>query len=338
MDQIHDKAELLEQIQISRDLLAEVREQLAHVFIGQQELVHQVLCALIADGHILVESLPGLGKTLLVKTLGKLLGLEYRRIQFTPDLMPTDITGSHIFNMAEKQFEFQPGPIFTQFLLADELNRSPAKTHAALLEAMGERQVTLDNHSYPLRPPFLVMATQNPIESEGTYNLPEAALDRFLVKVVIDYPHEKEEHNILRLYLNNQYIEERIEHEVETVLTAKNLLAIQRLACQIHVEESIISYITSIVRATRHNSYLYLGASPRASVALLKIARAAALLAGRAYLVPDDVAENVLAILRHRVILAPEAEIEGRNVDDVLKESLAGVPVPRPTNEPAALS
>ena len=298
--------------------------------MGQDALIQGILKAIIADGHILVESLPGLGKTLLVKTLSQALGLAHKRIQFTPDLMPSDITGSHIFNMAEQEFQFQPGPIFTQFLLADELNRSPAKTHSALLEAMQEKQVTMDNRRYVLEPPFIVMATQNPIESEGTYNLPEAALDRFLVKVQIDYPTDPEEQDILRGYLSGRNLDRAVDTDVEQVLSEEQLKGLQELAEHVHVSDEIIAYVTSLVRATRGNTYLFLGASPRASIALLKIARASALMDGRLYTVPDDVASSFLPVLRHRVMLSPEAEIEGRTTDSVLEEVIAATRPPQP--------
>ncbi len=311
-----------------QELFTRLQTELRRLFVGQDELVLGLLTAVAAGGHVLVESLPGLGKTLLVKALGRLLGLKNTRIQFTPDLMPSDITGSHVLDPSTRQFTFHQGPVFTQFLLADEVNRAPAKTHSALLEAMQERQVTLDGTRYPLPEPFLVMATQNPIDSEGTYQLPEAALDRFLFKLVLDYPTQDEEERILTLHQSGSS-PERLLDQAAPVTTAATVQQLQRLASQVAVDPAITAYIARLVRATRSAPGLYLGASPRAGVALLCAARATALLRGRAFVVPDDVADLALPALRHRVILAPEAEVEGRNADAILTELVKGVEVPR---------
>jgi MoxR-like ATPase len=309
--------------------LARCREQLGRVFVGQEELVESVLAAVLAGGHCLVESVPGLGKTLLVRAVGRILGLETNRIQFTPDLMPADITGSHVFDLAERKFIFHQGPVFTQFLLADELNRAPAKTHAALLEVMQEGQVTLDGRRYPLGRPFLVLATQNPIESEGTYALPEAALDRFLLKVVLSYPEAVEEERILGLHLAGSSPAAVLDTDVQPVTDAAGVLALQGLAARVRVDPAIVGYAARLARRTRGHPGLVLGASPRAGLAMLATARARALIAGRAFVIPDDVAELAPACLRHRVILAPEAEVEGKGVDDVIAEILKAEPVPR---------
>ena len=290
-----------------------------------------MLRAVLAGGHVLVESVPGLGKTLLVKAVGKILGLNTNRIQFTPDLMPADITGSHVFDLAERKFVFHRGPIFTQFLLADEINRAPAKTHAALLEVMQERQVTLDGRHHALSPPFLVMATQNPIENEGTYALPEAQLDRFLFKLEMSYPGEMDEQRILGLHLSGSSPERILSEEVQTVLNTEDVIGLQQIASRLTVDHSIVVYITSIVRRTRGYPGLFMGASPRAGIAMLAAGRAAALTYGRSYVTPDDIAEVALAALRHRVILSPEAEVEGKHVDGVLKELIKSVEVPRGT-------
>ena len=312
-------------------LLTACRGELGKLFIGQQALVDGVLNAVVAGGHVLVESVPGLGKTLLVKAIARILGLATNRIQFTPDLMPADITGSHVFDLAERKFIFHHGPVFCQFLLADELNRAPAKTHAALLEVMQERQVTLDGRNYAMKPPFLVMATQNPIENEGTYALPEAQLDRFLFKLVMDYPGESDEQRILALHLAGSSPERILAHEVRAVTDAEGVLALQGLAARLTVDASIVTYITSVVRRTRGYPGLFLGASPRAGIAMLSAGRAAALAAGRHFVTPDDIAEVAIPALRHRVILSPEAEVEGKKVDGILGELLKSVEVPRGT-------
>ena len=325
-----------EEVATASAMLAAVRTQLQKLFIGQDDLVTQVVVALVAGGHLLVESLPGLGKTLLVKAFARILGLGHNRIQFTPDLMPSDITGSHVFDLAERRFVFHPGPVFTQFLLADELNRAPAKTHSALLEVMQERQITLDGNRHLLEAPFLVMATQNPIESEGTYNLPEAQLDRFLFKLVLDYPSAEEEERILGLFLAGSSPEKILAEEVVPVLNAAGVITLQRLAARVTVDATVVRYIAAVVRRTRGHPGLHLGASPRAGVALLTAARASALCQGRSYVVPDDVAELVVPAMRHRVVVSPEAEIEGRTSEAILLEVLKAVPVPRGQDEKAA--
>jgi MoxR-like ATPase len=316
-------------------VISQIKTALKNIFVGQDELVDGVLTAVIANGHVMVESLPGLGKTLLVKALARLLGLENNRIQFTPDLMPSDITGSHVFDLAERRFVFHHGPVFTSFLLADELNRSPAKTHAALLEVMAEHQVTVDGTRYPVAKPFLVMATQNPIENEGTYTLPEAQLDRFIFKLAMTYPDQGEEENILRLHMHGNSPMEQIE-SLNAVTDAAGVCTLQTLASQLTVDDSIIAYITTIVRRSRSFPGLYLGASPRAGLAMLTTARATALLRGRDFVIPDDVVDVALPALRHRVLLAPEAEVEGRHADDLIKEIIQAVEVPRGAKVAAA--
>jgi MoxR-like ATPase len=315
----------------AQEVLARCRSALGALFVGQEDLVQGVLAAVAASGHVLVESVPGLGKTLLVKAVGRILGLDVRRIQFTPDLMPSDITGAHLFDLAERRFVFHPGPVFAQFLLADELNRAPAKTHAALLEAMQEGQVTLDGKRFPITPPFLVLATQNPIENEGTYALPEAALDRFLLKLTMTYPGAEDEVRILTLHLAGSSPERILADQVQPVTDAAGVLALQRTAARILVEPAIVDYAARIVRRTRGWPGLVLGAGPRAGIAILATARALALMRGRAFVVPDDVADAAPACLRHRVILSPEAEVEGRTTDTVVAEVIRSEPVPRGT-------
>jgi MoxR-like ATPase len=308
----------------ARRVLAEINK----VYIGQQPLVHGVLAALLADGHVLIESVPGLGKTLLVRALGRVLGCGFNRIQFTPDLMPSDVTGSPIYDERIHDFRFRPGPVFTQLLLADEINRAPAKTHSALLEIMQEFKVTVDGAVHPIERPFLVMATQNPIESEGTYNLPEAQLDRFLFKLVADYPSLVEETDILRLHTRGMGPESMLAEGLATVTGPEEVLEMQRRAGAVLVDDHVLGYIAALVRKTRRWPTFSLGASPRAGVSVLRGARALAALDGRDYVLPDDVQEVILPALRHRVILTPEAEVEGRGADELLVELVKSVEVP----------
>jgi MoxR-like ATPase len=287
------------------------------------------LVALFSSGHVLIEAVPGLGKTLFVRTLGRVLGCKFGRVQFTADLMPSDITGAPIFDMKLQEFRFRHGPIFTQFLLADEINRSPAKTHAALLEVMQEYRVTVDGVSHEIERPFLVLATQNPVESEGTYNLPEAQLDRFMFKLVADYPAASEEAEILSLHSKQVDINQRLEAELETVSSPAEILEISRANSDVRVEGKLIDYINKIVRLTREWPQFHMGASPRAGIALMQGARTLAAFSGRKYAVPDDVVEIALPALRHRVILTAEAEVEGHRVDDLLQDLIRSVEVPR---------
>ena len=280
------------------------------------------LVALFSSGHVLIESVPGLGKTLFVRTLGKVLGCEFGRIQFTADLMPSDITGAPIFNIKEQEFLFRPGPVFTQLLLADEINRAPAKTHAALLEIMQEYRVTVDGTSHPLARPFLVIATQNPVESEGTYNLPEAQLDRFMFKVVADYPTQQEESRILELHSQQIDVATRLDEEIETVTSGEEILQITAANAQVRVDPKLVEYINKLVRMTRQWPQFHLGASPRAGLALMQAARTLAAFCGRDYAVPDDVVQIALPVLRHRVILTAEAEVEQQGVDDLLTDMI----------------
>jgi MoxR-like ATPase len=307
---------------------ARVVAEVGKVFVGQDALVRGVLAALLADGHVLIESVPGLGKTLLVRALGRVLGCTFNRIQFTPDLMPSDITGSPIYDERVHDFRFRPGPVFTQLLLADEINRAPAKTHSALLEIMQETRVTIDGVRHVIERPFLVLATQNPIESEGTYNLPEAQLDRFLFKLVVDYPSEVEELNILRLHTHEVGPDSVLIDALQTVTGPAEVLGMQKHCAAVLVDDHVLGYIAALVRKTRQWPTLSLGGSPRAGVAVLRGARAIAALEGRDYAVPDDVQEVVLPALRHRVLLTPEAEVEGRGPDELLSELVRSVEVP----------
>ncbi len=316
----------------TRNLYRRISEEVARIFVGQEELVQGTLVALFSGGHVLIESVPGLGKTLFVRTLGKILGCEFGRIQFTADLMPSDITGAPIFNMKTQEFDFRPGPVFTQLLLADEINRSPAKTHAALLEIMQEKHVTIDGTTHELELPFLVVATQNPIESEGTYNLPEAQLDRFMFKLIADYPSESQEAEILLMHGGQADIDGRLENEIQQVTNPSEILAITQHSANVRVDPLLINYINKMVRLTRAWPQFYMGASPRAGIALMQGARTLAAFHGRDYAVPDDVVQIALPAFRHRVMLTAEAEVEGQTVDQLLTELIRTIEVPRLKN------
>jgi len=304
-----------------------VLDELRRVVLGQEAVLRETVLALIARGHVLLEGAPGTAKTLLVRVLSQVLGLEFRRIQFTPDLMPSDITGVNLLT-GHGEFTFRPGPLFGDLILGDEINRAPAKTQAALLEAMQERSVTVDGVSHPLSQSFTVFATQNPIEFEGTYPLPEAELDRFLIKSLLNYPSEEAEQGVLRRVLDGFEAAEPSSFGVTRVLDANGLARLREAARSIRVEPSLQAYITSLVRATRGAPALTLGASPRASVALLKLSQAAALLDGRAYVVPDDVKINAPAVLRHRIAVAPELELEGVTADAALRTLIERIEAP----------
>lgn len=313
----------------ARKLYRKITNEVSKVFVGQEELVLGTLVALFSGGHVLIESVPGLGKTLFVRTLAKILGCDFGRIQFTADLMPSDVTGSPIFNMKSQEFEFRPGPIFTQLLLADEINRSPAKTHAALLEIMQEKRVTVDGNSHELDLPFLVMATQNPIESEGTYNLPEAQLDRFMLKLFVDYPSEEQEAEILMMHGGQDDLNDRLENEVQPMTSPEEILRMTQATSSVRIDPLLVNYINKIVRLTRSWPQFYMGASPRAGIGLMQGARTLASFFGRDYAVPDDVVQIALPALRHRVQLTAEAEVEGQDVDQLLSDLIRTVEVPR---------
>ncbi|TWU66870.1 MULTISPECIES: AAA family ATPase [Crateriforma] len=312
-----------------KDLYERITREVSKLYVGQDELVLGTLTALFSGGHVLIESVPGLGKTLFVRTLGRILGCEFGRVQFTADLMPSDITGAPVFDMQNNEFRFRPGPIFTQLLLADEINRSPAKTHAALLEIMQEYRVTVDGTSHVVPRPFLVLATQNPLESEGTYNLPEAQLDRFMFKLRVNYPSAAEEADILRMHSRQIDLNQRLEQEIEVVTNPDEVQQTIQLCGQVRVEDKLVDYINELVRATRSWPAFHIGASPRAGLSLMQAARTLAALAGRDFAVPDDVAEVILPTLRHRVQLTAEAEIEGRTTDEELQAMTRGIEVPR---------
>ncbi|MES2367512.1 MAG: MoxR family ATPase [Pseudomonadota bacterium] len=306
-----------------------MRAEIAKALIGQTDTVDQVLIALFAGGHVLIEGVPGLGKTLLVRALAKTFDGAFARIQFTPDLMPSDITGHALYDLKSEQFSIRKGPIFTNLLLADEINRAPAKTQAALLEVMQECQVTIEGQSMTLAPPFMTLATQNPIEQEGTYPLPEAQLDRFLLKILIGYPGEDEEKSLVASVTAGQTGDALNVERVATVIKPQTVLGIQRIVASLRVDQQVNDYAVQIVRQTREWSGIAIGAGPRGGIALIRAARAQALLAGRDFVTPDDVKSVSIAALRHRIMLRPELEIEGQSADDVLKAMLEKVKAPR---------
>ncbi len=310
-----------------RGAVEAVRAEIGKIVVGQRRMVDLLLAALLADGHVLIEGVPGIAKTLTAKLLARTVSVGFARIQFTPDLMPSDILGTSIFNPKAAEFTFKAGPIFSNIILIDEVNRAPAKTQSALFEVMEERQVTVDGKTYPMTPPFIVFATQNPLEHEGTYRLPEAQLDRFFFKVEVDYPSLEEETRILE----GHHAGRTPEHLdlVQPVLDAAQVAAYRQQVRQVHVEPPLLQYIAQLIHQTRDHSALYLGASPRASIAVMTGAKALAAMRGRDFITPEDVQEIAFPVLRHRIILTPEQEMEGRRPDDVIKGLIERVEVPR---------
>lgn len=306
-----------------------IQKEMAKAVVGQMEVINLILVALMARGHVLMEGVPGTAKTLMVKALARTLDCDFKRIQFTPDLMPSDIIGTNVFNLKDGSFELRKGPIFTDLLLADEVNRTPPKTQAGLLEAMEERQATIDNQTYNLPPMFMVFATQNPVEYEGTYPLPEAQLDRFMLKIAIDYPSQLEENEILTKYHHGFDAHALEDADISEVANYDIICQCREAVRDVVVDESIINYISEITRQTRRMPHFLLGGSPRASIALLLCSKAVAAIRGREYITPDDVKSLALPVLRHRVILKAESEIEGITADDVLRNILDSVEVPR---------
>ena len=318
-----------ETIQQAHDKLNQLREQVSRAVIGQRSVIDQALICLTAAGHALVEGVPGLGKTLLVRAIAKAIGGKFSRVQFTPDLMPSDVTGHTMFDTQSQKWQIRRGPIFCNFLLADEINRAPAKTQSALLEVMQEQQVTIEGNSMPLKQPFLVLATQNPIEQEGTYPLPEAQLDRFLLNVKIDYPNQQEELAIVKQITHGSVGDKLDLSAVETVLTPEDIVNLQQTAANLKMDEQIIDYAVRIVAATRNWSGIEIGAGPRGSLALLRAARAHALLAGNHFVTPDDIKSIAITVLRHRLRLSADYEIEGYSTDRVLTDILENIEAPR---------
>ncbi len=305
----------------------DIKNELAKYLVGQPQLVDQLLIALLADGHVLIEGVPGVAKTLTAKLLAKTMLADFKRVQFTPDLMPSDITGTTIYNSKTNMFEFKRGPLFTNIVLADEINRAPAKTQSALFEAMEERQITVDGITHLLDAPFMVLATQNPIEQEGTYRLPEAQLDRFLFKLLVNYPNLEEETTILQnAHLNPNQM--NLEN-VKAILQKDDIVALRSVVSGVLVEEHLFTYIANIVGSTRKNPSLYLGASPRASLAILKSAKACACINGRDFVSPTDIKYVCAPVLRHRVVLTPEKEMEGVSIDSVIQQLADKIEIPR---------
>ena len=306
-----------------------IKSELRKAIVGQEAVIDQILIALLAEGHALIEGVPGTAKTLLVRVLARIIGANFGRIQFTPDLMPADVTGTNIFNMASSTFTLRQGPIFTDLLLADEINRTPPKTQAALLEAMEERQVTIDGDRHKLSPMFTVLATQNPIEYEGTYPLPEAELDRFLLKIIVSYPAEQEELQVVANW-NSGFNARRLDDlRLIPLPDLASVLESRAQVRQVTVEDGVQRYIVSIIRGTRARPSISWGASPRAAVALLLCSKALAALRGRVFVTPDDVKEIALPVLRHIILFRPESEIEGATPDQVISEVISGIEVPR---------
>jgi len=305
----------------------QLKAEIGKVIVGQEQMIELLLAGILSDGHILIEGVPGVAKTLTAKLLSRVISVGFSRIQFTPDLMPSDVIGTSVFNPRESSFQFKAGPIFSNIVLIDEINRAPAKTQSALFEVMEERQITIDGQTLPLPPPFMVVATQNPIEQEGTYHLPEAQLDRFLFKINVGYPTLEQEFLIVA-----HHHQSRIENWVEGVQPVLSAIRIQELRTQVrglHVEEKLIHFITSIVGGTRNHKAIYLGASPRASIGILNGSKALAAMRGRDFVTPDDIVYIAPAVLRHRLVLTPEKEMEGASTDEVINEIIQSIEIPR---------
>lgn len=314
-------------LSLLRDKVANLRAEIAKKLVGQNELVEMILVGMLADGHILIEGVPGVAKTYTAKLVSRVLDADFSRIQFTPDLMPSDVTGTNIFNPKNTEFEFKKGPIFGNIILIDEINRAPAKTQAALFECMEEKQITIDGFKYELDFPFIVLATQNPVEHEGTYKLPEAQLDRFLFKVNVDYPSADEEMLILEGVSENRISGDL--SDVQKVMSKSDLSTFRDQVKQIKAETNLIKYVVQLVESTRSNPDLYLGASPRASIGILNASKALAAIRGRDFITPEDVREVTYPVLAHRVVLTPEREMEGKTTETVIKEIIEQIEVPR---------
>lgn len=309
-----------------RESVEKIKNEAGKIIIGQDRMMELLITAILADGHILLEGVPGVAKTLTSKVIAKLIDVDFSRIQFTPDLMPSDVLGTSIFNMKSSNFEFKKGPIFSNIVLIDEINRSPAKTQAALFEVMEEHQVTMDGTTYPMKEPYLVIATQNPIDQEGTYRLPEAQLDRFLFKIEVGYPSIEEETTML---VNHHIHKKHNLDAISPILSAKEIIEYRAQVQQVTVEDHLFKYITQLTQDTRQHNGLYLGASPRASVAILHSAKAFAAINGRDFVTPEDIKSMAIPVLVHRVILSPEKEMEGSTAEDLIKQIINKVEVPR---------
>lgn len=304
-----------------------IKEEIGKVIVGQETMIDLLITAILADGHVLIEGVPGVAKTLTAKLLSRIISVDFSRIQFTPDLMPSDVLGTSVYNLKTSEFEFKAGPIFSNIVLIDEINRAPAKTQAALFEVMEERQVTIDGHTHKMKSPYMVLATQNPIEQEGTYRLPEAQLDRFLFKIAVNYPTQDQEIEILSRHHERKGFQPVAE--VNSVLTADQIHGFRQFAQQVHIEKNLLTYIAQIIQETRNNPMVFLGASPRASIAILMGAKSYAMINGRDFVSPEDVKFTALPVLRHRIILSPEKEMEGVSADEVVKQLVDKIEVPR---------
>ncbi|TET03748.1 MAG: MoxR family ATPase [Promethearchaeota archaeon] len=322
----HNKAKYYDREELDvepiRDIAQEVLSEVSRVIVGYGDILQQLFIALLVNGHVLLEGVPGLGKTVMAKTFAKTLGISFRRIQFTPDLLPSDITGTKIFDQNEGAFVLQKGPLFANIVLADEINRSAPKTQAALLEAMAERQITIEGETLLLEKPFMVVATENPVEMEGTYPLPEAQLDRFIMKLWLEYPEKEEEVDIMRRQISGE------SPTVEAITSGEELLAAQRLMNMVYIDDRILKYIRDIVLKTRSHPQIALGCGPRASLVLMKCSKARAAILGRVYVTPDDVRALIVPALNHRILLKPEAELEGLDVKIVIKNIVEDIPIP----------
>lgn len=304
-----------------------IKDQLGKVIVGQKSMIDLLIASLLADGHSLIEGVPGVAKTITAKLLAKTMSIGFSRIQFTPDLMPSDILGTSVFDMKKSEFEFKKGPVFSNMILIDEINRAPAKTQAALFEVMEEKQVTIDGHTYKMDEPFLVLATQNPVEQEGTYRLPEAQLDRFLFKITVDYPSAEEEQEII---LREHLLENKQKtSQITPVISAEEIISFRNLVTQIKVERNLLQYIANIVINTRSNAFLYLGASPRASIAILNASKAFAAMSGRDFVTPEDIKKATIPVLQHRVLVTPEREMEGVSSTQIIQQIIESVEIPR---------
>jgi MoxR-like ATPase len=307
--------------------IEQIKATLAKIIVGQQESIDLLIAGILADGHILIEGVPGVAKTLMAKLIAKSIDAKYSRIQFTPDLMPSDILGTSVFNPKTTEFEFKNGPIFGNIILIDEINRAPAKTQSALFEVMEERQLTIDGQTYKMPPPFIVLATQNPVEHEGTYRLPEAQLDRFIFKIEIKYPTLDEEIAILERQ-HQQKTTDQLSH-IQPVLSVPDIISLKQAVMGLHVEEKILIYVAKIIQESRNNKSLYLGGSPRASLAVVQAAKALAAIRGRDFVTPDDIVFVIAPVLRHRIMLTPDKEMEGATPDDVIAQLVQKIEIPR---------
>ncbi|KYP15025.1 MoxR family ATPase [Flavihumibacter sp. CACIAM 22H1] len=323
-EQIFNERTNLENLNQAVDAL---KEEVAKVIIGQENMVELLLVAILADGHVLIEGVPGVAKTLTARLLSKAVDVGFSRIQFTPDLMPSDVLGTSIFHPQQASFQFRNGPVFSNLVLIDEINRAPAKTQAALFEVMEEKQVTVDGHTYSMEAPFMVVATQNPVEQEGTYHLPEAQLDRFLFKINVGYPNTEQEVAILRLHHGQG--NDNLLTGINAVMGKDLLLALRKQVKLIHVEEKLLGFIAALVAETRNHKHIYLGASPRASIGIMNASKAYAAISGRDFVTPEDIVFVTAPVLRHRIIITPEKEMEGGTPDEVIQEIIQSIEVPR---------